>query len=132
MKFKAIILSIVFLFGGSGFSVDIAQCCSSISGISFGLNAHSNTVADDCCARIKPVRKKSCCTDMVIQTVINPVLALHKTAAPVFKASEQILFSYTAPRLQTALPEVQPDAASAAFDHHYPVPILLQKRVLRI
>ena len=132
MKIKAIILAFVFLFGGSGFSVDIAKCCSSISGISIGFSSYSEQPAEDCCKKLNPVRKKSCCSDLVFQTVINPVLGLEKTTQTVFKAGEQKIFSYTAQQIVFSLPAVQPDSDFDEFDHHYPVPILLQKRVLRI
>lgn len=132
MKIKAIILAILFLVGGSGFSLDIAKCCSSISSISIGFGSSEETTASSCCKMIKPIKKKSCCSDIVIQTVINPVLAVQKVVKNIFSAGDFILFSPSAQLCNVHLPVVQPYVAFETFDNKYPVPILIQKRLLQI
>lgn len=132
MKFKAIILAILFLTGGSGFNIDIAKCCSSISSISIGIGAAEETTASSCCKMIKPIRKKSCCSDIVIQTVINPVLAVQKIVKSIFNPGDFIIFSHSAQLCIVHLSVVQPYVAFDAYDNKYPIPILIQKRVLQI
>ena len=129
MKIKAIILAVLFLFGGSGVSVDIAKCCSRITGFSISLG-HNHK--DENCGACIETTKKSCCEDVVIQTVINPVLGLNKTITHVAKAP----LTKTLPALELRAIQLPACASVAsvhdAFDHQYPVPILIRKRVLQI
>lgn len=132
MKFKALILAFVFLFGGSGLSIDIAKCCDSISGLSISLKSKSEASQDGCCSKIKPSSKKSCCSETSIQTVINSVVANQKTSVYQFKklnAAPQQVFSNVTFKAVAALRDV---SVFEDFDHCYPVPVLLRKRVLQI
>ena len=132
LKFKALILAFVFLFGGSGFSIDIAKCCDNISGVSLSLKSKDHSKQDDCCSKIKPVSKKSCCSEQVIQMVINPVLGFQKSAIHVLKTFEA-KFAHKSELISfKSIPAVQQLSAFESFDHCYPIPVLLRKRVLQI
>lgn len=131
MKAKALILAFVFLFAGSGLNIDIATCCSKISGIALSLNSDEAKSSPSCCERIVPVKKKPCCEDIAIKMVINPVLGLSKTAVYNFKV---FFGSFTKPvhPVPAIHLSVQEQVISEGFDHHYPIPILKRKRVLQI
>lgn len=132
MKIKAIILACIFILGGSGLSIDIAQCCSQFAGIGLSFNAHQHEEDKDCCACFKSVKKKSCCEDVVIQTVINPVLGLGKL---IKKIDRQFYFKVLSPTYQTIslnTTKSQTIAFNDEISHHDPVPILIKKRLLRI
>lgn len=136
LRFKAILLSLIFFFGGSGLSVDIAQCCNSFTGVSIGFakthQTHSKSETDDCCACLTAKKKKrECCEDVVIQTVINPVLSIQKTIqnkkqvdVPLFRKS-----SYSIP---APVSNKESNFAFSSNDIAEQVPILLRKRVLQI
>lgn len=130
MKVKAIILALVFLLGGSGLSVDIAKCCSRLTGFSISLGQH-HKVDQDCGACVE-TEKKSCCEDVVIHTVINSVQGLTKAFSSVSKAP--LARISPAPEQKAVKLPAYARLASTydAFDHQYPVPILIQKRVLQI
>lgn len=134
MKIKAIILTLLFLLGGSGLSIDIAQCCNSFAGLSIGFSdSHEHDADSDCCACIKPVKKKkNCCEDIVLQTVINQVPAINKTSVSLNKiqvlksVSPAYIFLIDSPQ------DIVQISSYEEFDNQYPVPILLRKRVLQI
>jgi hypothetical protein len=132
LKFKALILAFVFLFGGSGLSIDIAKCCDHISGVSLSLKSKDDAKQDDCCSKIKPVSKKSCCSEQLIQMVINPVLGLQKTVVHVFKTFEAKLDRRSELCIFAPIPVELHKSAFESFDHCYPIPVLLRKRVLQI
>lgn len=132
LKFKALILAFVFLFGGSGFSIDIAKCCDNISGVSLSLKSKDHSKQDDCCSKIKPVSKKSCCSEQVIQMVINPVLGFQKSSIHVFKTFEAKLDRRSELCIPAPVPFELHASAFESFDHCYPIPVLLRKRVLQI
>src|SRR4051812_41523674 len=110
-------------------SVDIAKCCSRITGFSISLG-HNHK--DQNCGACFESAKKSCCEDVVIHTVINPILGLNKTITHVAKAP--LVKFFPAPELKAIQLPVYASVASVhdAFDHQYPVPILIRKRVLQI
>lgn len=125
------ILAFVFLFAGSGLNIDIATCCSKISGVALSLSSNEAEAGPSCCERIAPIKKKPCCEDIAIKMVINPVLGLSKTAVYNFK-----VFFGTFTKPVQAVPvvhlSVQEQPVSEGFDHNYPIPILKRKRVLQI
>lgn len=118
------------MLGGSGLSVDIAKCCSRLTGFSISLGQHHK--ADQDCGACIETTKKSCCEDVVIRTVINPVQGFSKTFSPLTKAP----LAKILPVLERKAVQLPSYASVAsiydAFDHQYPVPILIQKRVLQI
>ena len=132
MKFKALILAFVFLFGGSGLSIDIAKCCDHISGVSLSLKSKDEAKQDDCCSKIKPVSKKSCCSEQLIKMVINPVLGLQKRVVHFFKTFEAKLDRRSELCILTPVPFELNVSVFESFDHCYPIPVLLRKRVLQI
>ena len=113
-------------------SIDIAKCCDHISGISLSLKSKDHNKQDDCCSKIKPVSKKSCCSEQVIQMVINPVLGLQKTAVHVFKTFEAKLDRRSEWCILAPVSVELHKSAFESFDHCYPIPVLLLKRVLQI
>lgn len=122
-------MALIFVLGGSGLSVDIAKCCSHITGFSVSLGHNHD---DKNCGACVETTKKSCCQDVVIQTVINPVLGLNKTIIPVVKVPVAKIFPESGVKI-VELPSYTRVASDYdAFDHQYPVPILIQKRVLQI
>lgn len=130
MKVKAIILALIFVLGGSGLSVDIAKCCSRLTGFSISLGQHGQ--ADVNCGACVETKTKSCCEDMAIHTVINPVIGLVKAFHTIAKAPlAKILPALDQKAVQ--LPAYANVVSTYdAFDHQYPVPILVKKRVLQI
>jgi hypothetical protein len=136
LRVKAIILVVIFLFGGSGLSIDIAKCCDSIAGISLGFSQtdeHGNGKSG-CCKVFKSVKKeKMCCENVVINTVINSVPALGSS----YKSLKKPIFKIAQVKHPVILLPVNTDysfqlAFSDASDQQYPVPILIKKRVLQI
>ena len=136
LRFKAILLSLIFFFGGSGLSVDIAQCCNSFTGVSIGFGkthqAHSKSETDDCCACLTAKKKKrECCEDVVIQTVINQVLSIQNT----IQSKKQVdvplvrIITYSIPFTSS---HKESNFAFSTNDIAEQVPILLRKRVLQI
>ncbi|MCC6818778.1 MAG: hypothetical protein IT245_07805 [Bacteroidia bacterium] len=133
MRFKAIILIFIFVFSGNGLSIDISKCCDELSGIALGFNysePHSNNKA--CCPAFKNIDpKKSCCENVVFNTVINQVPGLAKKYT-----SLKNIFQFTAP-IKLFSTKIVDDNSNYfsdnyAFDGNYPIPILLKKRVLTI
>lgn len=135
MRFRAIILIIIFLFGGNGISIDIAKCCDEISGISIGFSkeAHKHNSDKSCCPVFKNIDPaKTCCETMVFSTVINQVpgytssyKTLKEPIAFLKPVKSDLRFI-----IQSVLSEnvgVYDD-----FDDNHPIPILLKKRVLTI
>jgi hypothetical protein len=133
LKIKAIILAFVFLFGGNGLSIDIAQCCDEFAGIGLSLNAnHHHEDKKECCVCIKMSKDKGCCDDVVVQTVINPVLGLHNAGKIQVR---QIDFKFLYPVLvlqANTLPEPRTISLCEDVIFQDPVPILIKKRVLQI
>jgi hypothetical protein len=134
-RIYAIFLSLVFLFGGNGLSVDLAQCCSSISGIAIGFSQahnHSST-ADECCFCSEEISEKeeNCCSEIIVQTVINQNLAKQGKQVSQYKIFKPIAIH---PMVVVKNNSISLDNLSFCdnFDHNYPVPILIKKRVLQI
>lgn len=124
----------IFLLGGNGFSVDIAKCCDSLAGITIGFAKSESHKADEsCCPVFKTVKPgKSCCENVVINTVINHVPGLSKAYKPLKKP-----FSFAIAHQVIACSVIHQEGANHRlnqdeFDSHYPIPILLKKRVLTI
>jgi hypothetical protein len=132
LKIKAIILAFVFLLGGNGLSIDIAQCCDQFAGIGLSLNAHQHEDKKECCACLKMVKKKGCCDDVVVQTVINPVLGLNKAGKIQVKQFDFKLLYPVLVLQANALPEPRTIALYEDISFEDPVPILIKKRVLQI
>ena len=125
-------MAFLFLFGGSGFSLDIAKCCDHVSGISLSFRSADAPAKDDCCIKVKAKSKKSCCSEQVIQMVINPVLGIQKAVIhffKVFEAKPDNRFDFC---LLNVFPAEKQLSAFESFDHCYPIPVLLRKRVLQI
>ena len=132
MRIKAIILTLVFLLGGSGLSIDIAQCCDSFAGISLSFAHPAHEDGKECCACIKAVKKSSCCDDINVQTVINPVLGLGKSSKSLVSHFDFKVFRFVERNIA-----VLPDAVQYQISHrdlhlNDPVPVLIKKRVLQI
>lgn len=136
LRIKAILLMFVFLFGGNGLSIDVAQCCNSFTGVSLSFGQHKEHVSkgDDCCACLRIQKKnRACCEDVVFQTVINQALSIEKNTVSINKIKK----AETSPViLSVQILSSQLQSRSFAF---YPqseissqVPILIQKRVLQI
>jgi hypothetical protein len=133
-KLKAILLVIIFLLGGSGLSVDIAQCCDQFSGIGLSFKSHKHEADKDCCACLKMASKKACCDDVVIQTVINPVLGLSKIVKLDTRQFISKIF-YLSELRPVLVPVLLDDASVASLQDEAlfdPVPLLIKKRVLQI
>ena len=125
----------IYVFCGSGLSIDIAKCCDSIAGISLGFsNAKVHDESSGCCAVVKATKKeKQCCEDVEINTVINSVPGISTSyksiSKPVIKIAEA-----KHPVMVTMLNADFSNqvAYTEASDQQYPVPILIKKRVLQI
>ncbi len=136
MRLKAIILALLFIFGGSGISVDIATCCDSIAGISLGFSKSHEQHSDNksCCPSFKMKKQeRQCCDEINFQTQINSTPAV-KTAGT-FLAKLIKVKAATLHALVVLLPSVTTDrqlVLNNIADHNYPVPILIKKRVLQI
>lgn len=126
----------IYVFCGSGLSIDIAKCCDSVAGVSLGFS-HSEDKHDSkstCCPVFKSVKKeKMCCENVVISTVINSVPALGTSYKSLNKPSLKI----AQVKHPVVLLPVNADysfqmALNDASDQQYPVPILIKKRVLQI
>lgn len=136
MRIKAIILIVIFVFGGSGLSIDIAKCCDNIAGVSLGFSHVSgqHDGKSSCCPVFKSVNKeKTCCENVVISTVINSVPAIGSS----YKSLKKPIFKIAQVKHPVMLLPVNTDysfqlAFSDASDQQYPVPILIKKRVLQI
>lgn len=136
LRVKAIILVVIFLFGGSGLSIDIAKCCDSIAGISLGFSqaGEHHDSKSSCCPAFNSVKKeKMCCENVVISTVINSVPALSSS----YKSLKKPIFKIAQVKFPVMLLPVNTDygfqlALSDAADQQCPVPILIKKRVLQI
>jgi len=128
LRFKAIFLVLVFFFGGSGLSIDLAQCCNSISGISIGIGKSNSDLPCECS---DSENNSACCHDIVIQSVINQSLAitdpvkLIRTPFVPMVVFPFLNFDYSVASQETKL-------ICESVDHNYPIPILLKKRVLII
>ena len=133
MRLQAFFLSILFLLSGSGLSIDLSNCCGSLSGMSISFGGAEQDNGKDCCAKIKPIKSKSCCTEQHIATVINTTPA-SQAAVIVLK-----LNAYKSLALPTSNLLVNDIVAEAAcvktFEYRskqIPIPILIRKRVLQI
>ena len=116
-------------------SIDIAQCCNEFSGIGISFKSHKHQEEDkDCCACIKVAAKKACCEDVVIQTVINPVLGLSKILK--YETRQFVSKIFYLSEFRPVMVPVVLDEASVALiqdkDVLDPVPLLIKKRVLQI
>jgi len=128
-------LVFVYVFCGSGLSIDIAKCCDNIAGISVGFSdAESHREVSGCCATVKPVKKaKECCEDVVISTVINSVPGISTS----YKSISKPIIKIASVKHPVVLNPANADFSSQlaftdASDQQYPVPILIKKRVLQI
>lgn len=133
-KVYAILLTVVFLFGGSGLSVDLAQCCNSISGLSIGFTQiHNHSESDECCLCSEEVSQKeeNCCSEIVFQTVINQNLAKQADQRLIQKTFNSIVIYPMVIQSENNVSKVNLSFCDN-FDHNYPVPILIKKRVLQI
>lgn len=133
MKIKAIILSLLFLLSGSGFTFKISTCCDVFSGIAitFERNIPEPT---DCCACVKASKKSTCCHTQLVSTPINSNLGLQKTSIVSFKifAENIALFPPIKSENKVSVNQLNTYYLSA-FEQRQPyVPILVQKCVLQI
>jgi hypothetical protein len=132
LKIKAIILSLVFVFGGSGISLSFAQCCNRLVGATISIgNTQENHTEKDCCKCVIVKKNKTCCDDVVISTPINSSLyhqVENKKQGQILKVdfvkSNQIEFTNSI--------FVYASAYSLNNEALSRVPILIQKRVLQI
>ena len=124
----------LFLLSGSGLSIDLSRCCGDLSGISISFSSAQEIAEKSCCSKVKAVKAKSCCTDQHIQTVINTVVAkLHSKIEFKFAKLQQkciLIKAITASDL--CVSDVAYFNATQYRSQHYPVPILIRKRVLQI
>jgi hypothetical protein len=126
----------IFMFGGSGMSIDIAKCCDNIAGISLGFSrpAEQHNGKSACCPVFKSVKKdKQCCENVVINTVINSVPALGSA----YKSLNKPVIKIASVKTIVQAKPVNADysyqlSVSEYSDQQYPVPILIRKRVLQI
>jgi hypothetical protein len=132
-RLQAYLLSILFLLTGSGLSIDLSKCCGSLSGMSISFAGAKQDNGSDCCAKIKPIKTKSCCTEQRIETVINTIPA-SQASAIVLKLKANQSLSLTSDCL--VLNDYAADAAivntSQYRSKQLPIPILICKRVLQI
>jgi hypothetical protein len=132
LKFKAIILSFIILFGGSGLSIDMAQCCNQLEGISISFGAqHNNPLDKDCCHCIKIKKNKSCCDDVVVQTPINSVL-YNKTDNNKSRIEFPVFTTIHSIELVNNPSVVEVPSCDLSNVALCEVPVLLKKRVLQI
>lgn len=123
---------LIFLLGGSGLSFDIAQCCDEFAGIGLSLNAHKHEEDKECCACFKFMKKKACCDDVVVQTVINSVLGLEKPSKLIAEKFSFKIFQH-AVQVRVSEPRaIQIASTDDNYHYHDPVPVLIKKRVLQI
>ncbi len=133
MKFKAIILSFLFLLTGSGLKVEVATCCDAFSGISLHFKDNGFKDAKDCCACIKATKKSSCCHTQSYSTVINPVLGLQKVLTITHKDFSKNLKTIEYKKAPCVAFQNTNQISFGEFEQRTPtVPILIQKRVLQI
>jgi hypothetical protein len=133
MRLQAFFLSILFLLSGSGLSIDLSKCCGSLSGMSIGFASAEQDNGKGCCAKIKPIKAKSCCTEQHIATVINTTPA-SQAAVVVLKLNT---YKFTAlPATNLFVYDIAAEAACVkTFEFRskqIPIPILIRKRVLQI
>lgn len=133
MRLKAYILTLLFLLGSNGISIDIATCCESLSGISIGFQSNESQQACESCTSCVSKTKSSCCDSFQINTVINPVLyaaSTKKVKLNDFKVKHIDFYSSSVRVVNSIINENH-------FNSQYSeplngVPILLKKRVLQI
>jgi len=128
LKIKALILTIVFLFSGLGFSIDVATCCNQISGLSFSF-VHSIDSKEDNCASCT-TSSFSCCDYYSIETVINTNVFNNskfdfKSFIKSFSVNHQS-FSFVEYKNLDVLKFSQSEIVFPS------IPVLLKKRVLQI
>ena len=132
-RLQAYLLSMLFLLTGSGLSIDLSKCCGSLSGMSISFGGAKQDNGSDCCAKIKPIKAKSCCTEQRITTVINTV--------PASQASTEVLKikanqSLNLPSDCLVFNDYAADAAIVKTSQYRSkqlhIPILIRKRVLQI
>lgn len=134
LRLKAIILIFIFLLGGNGISVDISKCCDKLAGVSIGFGHEEHIAGKTCCPSFKKLNKdKVCCENVVISTVINHVPGLSKTYQS-FKPAKAFLkpVKVIVPALVVNGNNIDSYIDDINDDAHYPIPILLKKRVLTI
>ncbi len=123
----------IYVFCGSGLSIDIAKCCDSIAGVSLGFSdAKSHNESSGCCTVVK-AKEKQCCEDVEINTVINSVPGISTS----YKSISKPIVKIAQVKHPVVLLPVNADfsfqmAYNDASDQQYPVPILIKKRVLQI
>jgi len=132
-RLQAYLLSILFLLTGSGLSIDLSKCCGSLSGMSISFAGAKQDNGSDCCAKIKPIKTKSCCTEQRIETVINTIPASQASAIVLKLKANQ---SLSLPSDCLVLNDYAADAAIVKASQYrskqLPIPILIRKRVLQI
>jgi hypothetical protein len=133
-RIYAILLSFVFLFGSNGLSVDLAQCCNTISGIALGFSqSHNHSDSDECCLCSEEISQKeeNCCSEIIVQTVINQNLAKQGENAFQHKVFKSIEIHPMVISSKNSISKVNSSFCDN-IDHISPVPILIKKRVLQI
>ncbi|MEN9739570.1 MAG: hypothetical protein RLZZ318_1606 [Bacteroidota bacterium] len=132
-RLQAYLLSILFLLTGSGLSIDLSKCCGSLSGMSISFAGAKQDNGSDCCAKIKPIKTKSCCTEQRIETVINTIPASQASAIVLKLKANQ---SLSLPSDFLVFNDYAADAAIVKASQYrskqLPIPILIRKRVLQI
>lgn len=132
-RLQAYLLSMLFLLTGSGLSIDLSKCCGSLSGMSISFAGAKQDNGSDCCAKIKPIKTKSCCTEQRIETVINTIPASQASAIVLKLKANQ---SLSLPSDFLVFNDYAADAAIVKASQYrskqLPIPILIRKRVLQI
>ncbi|MDP2174615.1 MAG: hypothetical protein Q8K70_01755 [Bacteroidota bacterium] len=132
MKIKAIILSFLILFGGSGLSLDLVQCCNRLAGVSISFGGNNENIADkDCCHCIKIKKDKSCCNDVVVQTPINSVL-YNKTENKKLRIESSSFISIHSNETLNNIRIIEQPPYTLSSVALCEIPLLLKKRVLQI
>lgn len=132
-RISAFILAILFLFSGSGLSLDISRCCSDFTGISLGYNIHEHNEAPGCCECLEEQDASPCCEDIILQTQINTVPASVMVHQLELKKEFKSPIEYAAQvtDFNNFLNHVN-DYPKSTPDLPRQIPILIQKRVLII
>jgi hypothetical protein len=133
LRLKAYILTLLFLLGSNGISIDIATCCDSISGFSIGFQSADNHLPCNNCTSCVSKTKSSCCDLFQINTVINPVLFSGNLQQLKVKDLKFNHFAFNSNSNQIAYPQIDDIQCISQYSEQIPgVPILLKKRVLQI
>ena len=133
MRLKAYILTLLFLLGSNGISIDIATCCDSLSGVSVGFQSADQHLPCNNCTSCVSKTKSSCCDLYQINTVINPLLFsgnVQQLKAKDFKLNHLAFNSNTNQIVYPLIDDIQ---CISQYSETIPsVPILFKKWVLKI